>query len=85
MSIAKFKRVVAQSPFAFRYLELMGVWKIKMLTKLPGVRELFTSVVRSELSLKWQNRRTRPDEGFRCSLVESVATVPRTKWPTTNF
>jgi SAM-dependent methyltransferase len=52
MTVAKFKRVVAQSPFAFRELELVGIRKINVVTRIPGARELFTSAIRAELTLK---------------------------------
>jgi hypothetical protein len=49
MTIAKFKRVVAGSPFVFSKLELLPVRKIKVLTKIPALRELFTAAIRAEL------------------------------------
>ena len=49
MTVAKFKKVVAGSPFAFRKLELLPVRNIKVLTKIPALRELFTAAIRAEL------------------------------------
>jgi 2-polyprenyl-3-methyl-5-hydroxy-6-metoxy-1,4-benzoquinol methylase len=49
MTVAKFKRVVAGSPFVFRKLELLPVRNIKVLTKIPALRELFTAVICAEL------------------------------------
>ena len=49
MTIAKFKRVVASSPFAFRKLELLPLRNVKVLTKIPAVREFFTAAIRAEL------------------------------------
>jgi hypothetical protein len=50
MTIAKFERVVVESAFAFRELELVGIGRIDFVTRIPGVRELLTSSVRAELT-----------------------------------
>jgi SAM-dependent methyltransferase len=50
MTIAKFKRVVADSPFTFRDLDLIAIRKFNVVTKIPGVQELFTSAIRAELT-----------------------------------
>jgi hypothetical protein len=50
MTIAKFRRVVADSPFTFRDLDLIAIRKFNVVTKIPGVQELFTSAIRAELT-----------------------------------
>jgi 2-polyprenyl-3-methyl-5-hydroxy-6-metoxy-1,4-benzoquinol methylase len=52
MTIAKFKRAVDSSPFVLRKLELLPARNMKLLTKLPAVRELFTTAVRAELAVR---------------------------------
>ncbi len=49
MTVAKFKRVVGGSPFAFRSFELLAIRKMTPMTKIPLLRELFTGAVRAEL------------------------------------
>jgi SAM-dependent methyltransferase len=56
MTVAKFERVVAQSPFFFRELELVGIRNLNLATKIPGVRELMTSAIRAELESKRQRK-----------------------------
>jgi len=52
MTIAKFKRTVVNSPFVFRSFELLAIRKLNTMTKIPAVRELFTTAVRAELALR---------------------------------
>jgi hypothetical protein len=52
MTIAKFKRSIAESPFKFMKLELIPIRKLRHLAKLPLMQELLTSTVRAELSIR---------------------------------
>ncbi len=52
MTIAKFKRIVADSRFVFCSFELLAARKLDFMTRIPGVRELFTAAVRAELALR---------------------------------
>jgi len=49
MTVAKFKHVIAGSPFGFRRLELLPIRGIRAVTKIAGLRELLTTAVRAEL------------------------------------
>jgi hypothetical protein len=49
MIIAKFKRVVSESPFEFLGLDRIAIRRVNLVTKIPGLRELFTSAIRAEL------------------------------------
>jgi SAM-dependent methyltransferase len=52
MTVSKFNRVIADSPFKFRKLELIGIKGLQAPTKIPVVRELVTSSIRAELEAK---------------------------------
>jgi hypothetical protein len=49
MIIAKLKRVVSESPFEFLGLDRIATRRVNLVTKIPGLRELFTSAIRAEL------------------------------------